>query len=142
MKPLRLIMCSIGSSNFQMGFNPVRSYLGDIVVIRTPTTPSTTVVGTPVNTKLPMFQNHEVREKDQSIFWYEKPQNDAIWPMFRKVNLPKKLGIIITLWQIYLKFPVQKCLSNQFFITIRKSLSSRKLGLEKTSIYWREAFGS
>ena len=68
MKPLGLIMCGIGSSNFQMGFNPVQSYLGDIVVIRTPTTPSTTVVGTPlrVNTKLPKFSNHRVRKKNQS----------------------------------------------------------------------------
>ena len=40
-KPFGLIMCGIKSSYFQMGFNPVQSYLGDIVVIRTPTAPST-----------------------------------------------------------------------------------------------------
>ena len=78
------------------------------------------------------------------MFWYENFWNIVILAMFTKASLLQNWAKLplFGFWQVYLKFPVQKSFSNQFFITAGRPLSTRKPRLGVASIYWGGTLGS
>ena len=106
-----------------------------------------------VNVKLLKYQNFGSRKNIRvylssqwhySLFWYEKSWNIVILAMFTKASLLQNWGKLQLFgsWQVYMKFPVQKSLSNQFFITIGRPLSTRKPWLGLAFIHWGGTLGS